>query len=58
MLMGRSARMATMRIQMRRNKYRKRMMDEHTMWRTEGILGDVDGYDCEDGDDLDVDEEE
>ena len=56
--MGRSARMATMRIQMRRNKYRKRMMDEHTMWRTEGILGDVDGYDCEDGDDLDVDEEE
>jgi hypothetical protein len=29
---------ATMRMQMRRNKHRKPMMDQRTMWRTEGIV--------------------
>ena len=36
--MGMSARMATMWIRMRRNKHRKPMMDQHRMWRTEGIV--------------------
>jgi hypothetical protein len=28
------------------------------MWRTEGIVGDVDGDECKDGDDADADGEE
>jgi len=55
---GMRPRIATMRIQMRRNKHLKPMMDQRRMWRTEGIVGDVDGYVCEDGDDVDVDVEE
>jgi hypothetical protein len=57
MLTGMRARMATMRMRMmmRRNKHRKPMMDHRRMWRTEGIVGDVDGYEC---DDVDVDVEE
>jgi len=31
-------------------KHRKPMMDQRTMWRTEGIVGDVDGYECHDAD--------
>jgi len=34
------------------------MMDQHRMWRTEGIVGDVNGYESEDGNDADADEEE
>jgi len=33
-----SARIATMRMQMRRNKHCKPMMDQHRMWRTKGIV--------------------
>ena len=35
MLTGMSA---TMRMWMRRNKHRKPMMDQHRMWRTDGIV--------------------
>ena len=31
--------MATMWKRMRRKKHRKPMMDQHRMWRTEGIVG-------------------
>jgi hypothetical protein len=55
---GMSARMARMRMRIRRNKHRKLMMDQCRMWRTEGIAGDVDGHECENGDDVDEDEEE
>jgi len=34
------------------------MMDQHRMWRTEGIVGNVDVYEGEDGDNVDVDEGE
>ena len=44
-----------MRMRMRRKKHRKPMMDQRRMWRTEGIVGDVDGYECNDAD---ADEEE
>jgi len=40
MLTGMSARMATMRIQMRKNKHRKPMMDQRRMWRTQGTVLD------------------
>jgi len=43
---------------MRRKKHRKPMMDQCRMRRTEGIVGDVDGYESKDGDDADADEEE
>jgi len=33
-----SARMATMRMRMRRNKHCKPMMDQRRMWRTKGIV--------------------
>jgi hypothetical protein len=33
------ARMARMRMRMRRKKHRKAMMDRRRMWRTEGIVG-------------------
>jgi hypothetical protein len=26
------------------------MIDQRRMWRTEGIVGDVDGYECDDAD--------
>jgi len=35
---GMWARMAMMRMQMRRKKHRKPMMDQRRMWRTEGIV--------------------
>jgi len=35
---GMSARMATMRTRMRRNKHRKPMMEQCRMWRTKGIV--------------------
>ena len=37
MSMGMSATMAMMRILMRRKKHCKPMMNQRTMWRTEGI---------------------
>jgi len=37
-------------MRMRRNMHRKRMIDQHRMWRTEGIVGDVDRYECDDAD--------
>jgi len=40
---------------MRRKKHCKPMMDQPRMWRTEGIVGDVDGYECDDAD-ADADE--
>jgi hypothetical protein len=43
---------------MRRMTCRKPMMDQRRMWRTEGIVGDDDGYECEDGDHADADEGE
>jgi len=38
MSMGMSARMATMRMRMRRNKHCKPMMDQRRIWRTKGIV--------------------
>jgi hypothetical protein len=57
---GMRARMATMqmRVQMRRKKHRKSMMDQRRMWRTDLGPSDVNGYEGEDGDDADADEEE
>jgi len=57
---GMRARMATMRMwmRMRRKKHCMPMMDQRRMWRTEGIVGDVNGYQCQHGDDADADEEE
>jgi len=40
---------------MRKKKQCNPMMDQRRMWRTEGIVGDVNGYEC---DDADADEEE
>jgi len=34
------------------------MMDQRRMWRTDLETSDVDGYECEDGDDADTDAEE
>jgi len=39
MSMGIRARMAKMRMRMRRKNHRKPMADQHRMWRTEGIVG-------------------
>jgi hypothetical protein len=39
MLMGMRARMAMVRMRMRRKEHRKLMIDQHRMWRTEGIVG-------------------
>jgi len=60
MTMGMRARMARMRMRMRmrRKKHRKPMVDQRRMWRTEGKVGDVDGYECEHGNNADVDEVE
>jgi hypothetical protein len=48
--MGMRARMATMRMRMqvRRKKHHKPMIDQRQMSRNEGIVGDVDRYECED----------
>jgi len=35
---GMRAKMAMMRMQVRRKKHRKPMMDQHRMWRTERIV--------------------
>jgi len=35
---------------MRRKKHRKPIMDQRRMWRAEGIVVDVDGYECDDAD--------
>jgi hypothetical protein len=40
---------------MSKKKHRKPLMDQCRMWWTEGIVGDVDGYECNDAD---VDKEE
>jgi hypothetical protein len=47
---GMRARLPTMRMQMRmtRNKHCKPMMDQRRKRRTEGIVGNVDGYECDD----------
>jgi hypothetical protein len=52
MLTGMRARMATMRMRMRmrRKKHRKPMMDHRRMWKTDGIVDDVDGHECDDAD--------
>ena len=42
---------------MRRKKHRKPMMDQRRMWRTDLGTSDVDGYECEDGDDAGTDAE-
>jgi hypothetical protein len=57
MLTGMRARMAMMRMRMqiRRENHDTPMMDQHRVWSTESIVGDVDGYDC---DDVDADQEE
>jgi hypothetical protein len=57
---GMRARMAMMQMQMRiwRKMHRKPMMDERRLCRTVGIVGDICGYECEHGDDADVDEED
>jgi hypothetical protein len=54
------ARTATIRIRMRmkRKKHRKPMMDQRRMWRTDLGTCDVDGYECEHGDDADTGAEE
>ena len=38
MLTGMSARVATMWMPMRSNKHHKPMMDQRSLWRTEGIV--------------------
>ena len=43
---------------MSRKKHRKSMVDQRRMWRTELRPSDVDGYEDEDGNDVDADEEE
>jgi hypothetical protein len=43
---------------MRRNQHCQLIMDQRRIGRTEGIVGDVDRYEWEHGDDVDVDEEE
>jgi hypothetical protein len=60
MWMEMRARMGTMRmrIQIRRKKHCKSMMNQRRMWRTDLGPTDVDWYEGEDGDDVDADEEE
>jgi len=43
-----------MLMQMQTKKHRMPMIDQRRMWKTEGIVGDVDRYEC---DDADADEE-
>jgi hypothetical protein len=58
MLMGMRAMMVTMRMRMRRKKHRKPMLNQRKIWRTAGIVSNVDRHECENGDDVDADEEE
>ena len=60
MSMGMRARTATMRMQIRRRRKKncKPMIDQRRLWRTDLGTSDVDGYECEDGDDADTDAEE
>jgi hypothetical protein len=57
---GMSARLGTMQMQMqmRWKNYRKSMIDQCRMWRTDLGPSDVDKYEGEDGDDADADKEE
>ena len=43
---------------MSRKKHRKPMMDQRRMWWTELPMRDVNGYECQDGDDAVTDEQE
>jgi len=43
------------RMRMRKNKHRNPMMDQRTMWRTDLGTSDVEWYECEDGDDANMD---
>jgi hypothetical protein len=52
------ARMVTMRMRMWSKKHRKPMIYQRRMWGTEGIVGDVNGYECKDDDNADTAEEE
>jgi hypothetical protein len=52
------ARMAMMRMRIRRKNHRKWMMDQRRMWRTDLGPSDINGYGGEDGDDVDADVEE
>jgi hypothetical protein len=47
--------MMRMRIRIRRKKHRKALIDQRRMWRTAGIVGDINGYEC---DNADADEEQ
>ena len=47
--------MMRMQMSMTRKKHHEAMMDQRRMWRTEGIVGDDNAYEC---DDADADEEE
>ena len=47
-----------MRMRIRRQKHRRLMMDQRRLWRTDLGISDVDGSECEDGDDMDTDAEE
>jgi hypothetical protein len=47
-----------MEMRIRRKKHRKPIMDQRRMWRTDLRTGDVDGYECEDGNDADTDAKE
>jgi hypothetical protein len=50
--------MMQMRMQIRKKKHRKMMMNQRRMWRTDLGTIDVDGYECRDGGYADTDEEE
>jgi hypothetical protein len=54
------ARMAKMRMQvrMRRKKHPKPMMNQRRMWTTDMGTSNVDRYECEDGDNADIDAKE
>jgi hypothetical protein len=54
---GMKVKIATMQMGMRirRKKHSKRIMDQRCMWRTEGRVADIDGYQCNDAD-ADVEE--
>ena len=49
--------MMQMQMLMRSKKHRKPLMDQRRILRTDLGSSDVDGYECEDGNDPDADEE-
>jgi hypothetical protein len=55
---GMRARMAMMRMRLRRKKHRKPMMDQRRICRTDLGPSDVAGYEGENGYDVDADEED